>query len=77
VTDDGVRIWVNNKLIIDKWVNQSATEWTGTITLTARQRYSIRMDYYENGGNAVAQLLWSSPSQTKQVIPRTQLYPGP
>jgi hypothetical protein len=77
VTDDGVRLWVNGQLIIDKWVNQSAKEWTGTISLSAGQRYAIRMDYYENGGSAVAQLLWSSPSRTKQVIPSTQLYPGP
>jgi hypothetical protein len=72
-TDDGVRLWVNNVQIINRWRNQSATEVSGTITLTAGQRYPIRMDYYENGGNAVAELRWSSSSQAKQLIPTTQL----
>ena len=36
-TDDGVRLWVNDEQIIDKWVEQSATEWSGTIDLVAGQ----------------------------------------
>ena len=77
VTDDGARLWVNGQLIIDRWFDQGPTEWSGTIALTAGQRYTIQMDYYENAGGASAQLLWSSPSQTKQIIPSTQLYPAP
>lgn len=77
VTDDGVRLWVNGQLIIDRWFDQGATEWSGSISLNAGQRYLIQMDYYDNTGSASAQLLWSSPSQTKEVVPRTQLYPGP
>src|SRR5262249_23490367 len=33
------------------------------------------MDYYENGGGAVATLSWSSPSTAKAIIPQSQLYP--
>ena len=77
ITDDGVRLWVNGQLIIDRWFDQGATEWTGNIALNAGQRVSIQMDYYENGGGASARLLWSSPSQTRQVVPQTQLYPAP
>ncbi len=73
-TDDGVRLWVNGVLLIDHWADQGSTEWSGTIALTAGQKYSIQMDYYENGGSAAAKLLWSSASQVKQVIPATQLY---
>lgn len=32
------------------------------------------MEFYENGGGAVAKLLWSSTSQSKEIIPQTQLY---
>ncbi|HYF01501.1 MAG TPA: PA14 domain-containing protein, partial [Planctomycetota bacterium] len=74
-TDDGVRLWVNNVLIIDRWVNQAPTTSTGSIALTAGQRYDLRMEYYENGGGAVAKLEWSSPSRTRQVIPQARLYP--
>jgi uncharacterized repeat protein (TIGR03806 family) len=74
-TDDGVRLWVNGQLLIDEWVDQGPTEWSGTINLIAQQRYNIQMDYYENGGGAVARLWWGSPSTAKTFIPQTQLYP--
>ena len=76
-TDDGVRLWVNNQLIIDKFFNQGRTKHTGTLTLSAGQQYDIRMEYFEDGGNASAQLSWSSASQTLEVIPRSQLYSEP
>jgi uncharacterized repeat protein (TIGR01451 family) len=76
-TDDGARLWVNGVLLVDHWGDQGATEWSGAIALTAGQKYDIRMDYYENGGGAAAQLRWSSPSQLKEIIPQTQLYRPP
>jgi hypothetical protein len=75
VTDDGVRLWVNNQLLIDRWVDQSPTEWSGVISLQAGALYDIRMEYFENGGGAAAQLFWSAPSVPKELIPSTQLYP--
>jgi hypothetical protein len=74
-TDDGVRLWVNGQLIVDEWMDQSATEWGGSISLAAGRRYSLTMEYYENAGNASAQLAWSSPSTVKTIIPQSQLYP--
>jgi hypothetical protein len=74
-SDDGVRLWVNGQLIIDNWTDHAPTENSGTIALTAGTKYNIDMDYYENGGGAVAKLEWSSTSQSRQVIPQTQLYP--
>jgi hypothetical protein len=74
-SDDGVRLWVNGQLIIDHWVDQSPTDWTGSIQLTAGQLYTIRMDYYENGGGAAAKLSWASPYVPQEIIPQTQLYP--
>ena len=74
-SDDGVRLWVNGQLLIDKWVNQSPTEWSASIALLAGQYYTIQMDYYENGGGAVAKLSWASANVSKEIIPQTQLYP--
>ncbi|MFK8182233.1 MAG: PQQ-dependent sugar dehydrogenase [Phormidesmis sp.] len=76
-TDDGIRLWVNNQLIIDQFVDQAPTEHTGTITLVAGEQYDIRMDYYENRGGAVAQLSWESASQALEIVPRSQLYSEP
>ncbi|MGI8964530.1 MAG: PA14 domain-containing protein, partial [Limisphaerales bacterium] len=76
VTDDGVRLWVDNQLLIDKWIVQGGVEWTGNLALTAYRKYDIKMEYYENIGAASAQLLWSSPTTAKSIIPQTQLYSG-
>jgi glucose/arabinose dehydrogenase len=71
--DDGVRIWVNNVQVVNRW-NSAAGETSGTIALTGGQKYSIRMEMYEKTNRAAARLSWSSPSQPKQVIPQSRLY---
>ncbi len=76
IADDGVRLWVDNKLIINKWINQGATEWTGTIALDENKVYPIKLEFYENGGGATMKLLWSNSKFTKTVIPARQ-FNGP
>ena len=73
-SDDGVRLWVNDQLIIDKFVDRAATEDTATIELVAGEKYDIRLEYYENQGNASASLAWSSDSQEYEIVPQSQLY---
>ncbi|MEH1980211.1 MAG: PA14 domain-containing protein, partial [Nostoc sp.] len=67
--DDGVRLWVNGQQIINQFVDQSATEYSGSIALVAGQKYDIKLEYYDNQYEAVSQLSWSSASQAKQIIP--------
>ncbi|MEO1448256.1 MAG: PQQ-dependent sugar dehydrogenase [Bacteroidota bacterium] len=73
-TDDGVRLWVNNQLIINQWIDQAPTEWTGTITLIAGQPVPILMEYYENGGGAVAELSWSSQFLGQTLVSQDYLF---
>lgn len=75
-SDDGVRLWIDNKLIIDNWTNHTPTVNSGTVTLVAGQRYDMRLDYYEHDSMSVARLEWTSASQPLEVIPRSQLYPA-
>src|SRR4030095_11059171 len=68
VADDGIRVWVNDQLIIDAWFDQEATEHTSApIPLTAGVEISIRVDYYQNSGSSTARLLCSSTNQAKEV----------
>jgi uncharacterized repeat protein (TIGR03806 family) len=74
--DDGIRLYVNGQLLINDWVDQTATTMSASIPLAAQQLYSIEMDYYHHtNANPQAILSWSSPSTTLAVIPQTQLYP--
>lgn len=74
--DDGIRLWINDVPVIDDWRDQASHRATGTVALTAGQKAKVRLEYYENGGDAVAKLWWSSASQPLQIIPGTRLYPG-
>jgi RHS repeat-associated protein len=74
-SDDGVRLWVNGQLLVDNWTDHAPTENSGTISLTAGQRYDVLLDYYERGGGAVLKLRWLPPGGTKQIIPASQLFP--
>src|SRR5918993_2786526 len=59
-SDDGVRLWIDGKLVIDKFVNQQATTHSSApIVLTAGQPVDVRLDYYDNTGGAVPKLMWS------------------
>lgn len=73
-SDDGIRLWVDGKLLVDRWVNQGPTEFYNSISLNAGTKYDIKVEYYQNRTGAVAQLSWSSKSQSKAIIPQTQLY---
>jgi hypothetical protein len=72
-SDDGVRLWVDGQQLVNNWTDHSTVENSGTIDLVAGNMYSLIMEYYENGGGAVAQLRWSSPSTPKQIIPQAAL----
>ena len=73
-SDDGVRLWVDDQLIIDNWTDHGETEDNGTIQLEGGRLYSIRLQYYERAGSAVIKLFWSGPSQPKEIIPSNRLY---
>jgi hypothetical protein len=53
-TDDGVRLWLDKKKLIDHWENMPPTTYNKYKTVTGRR--TMMMEYYENGGGAVAKL---------------------
>jgi glucose/arabinose dehydrogenase len=53
--DDGVRVYLDGTQIINQWRDQSPTTYTVNRQVTAGN-HQVRMDYYENGGGAVARL---------------------
>jgi hypothetical protein len=75
-SDDGARLWINGKLIVDAWKIQSATETSSSVVkMTAGRKYEIRLEYFEKTGAALVKLSWSATAVTKETIPATQLYP--
>ena len=58
--DDGVRLWINENLFMEAWYEQSQRSYTDTIYLSGPT--SLRMEYFELRGLAVAGLRWESLS---------------
>lgn len=57
-TDDGVRVWVDGKLVVDSWIDQSMSSTrTGDVYL-AGGRHTIVVEYYEHGVIAGAHVWW-------------------
>lgn len=54
-TDDGVRLFINDRLVIDKWRAQSRTKYAYETTLDGGD-YTIRMEYFDDAGAAFARL---------------------
>ncbi|MFW6691103.1 alpha-L-fucosidase [Streptomyces sp. MAR4 CNX-425] len=76
VSDDNVRVWIDGELVIDNWTPHTVSVDKGQVELTAGTRHAIRVEYVEQTGDAHMKLLWSSPGQDQQIVPRRQLYPN-
>ena len=76
-SDDGAKVWVNGRLLIDRWTTQGATDYVNSIVLKAGVLYDIQIDYWNSSGSSEARLYWWSPSQTKEIIPQNRLFPAP
>lgn len=64
--DDGIRLWVDDNLIIDQWKDQSRTEYTTERELTGGN-HSLKVEYYENGGDANVALWWDFIEPVSEV----------
>jgi hypothetical protein len=66
-----VRLWVNDKLVVNEWRNNSLSEFsTDTMRLEAGKRYAIRLE--ASGGDVM--LSWQGASLAKQAIPKAHYY---
>ncbi|WP_216639620.1 FIMAH domain-containing protein [Virgibacillus phasianinus] len=75
IGDNGFRLWIDNQLVIDHWVNDWDIEQVSEpISLEAGKTYDIKIEYFEDHGGAHLKLNWSSASQEKEIVPNNRLY---
>lgn len=70
LVDDGIRVWVGGRKVIDEWRKQDDSKFVGQITLKAGQSYDLRVDYYNDWKGSAIQLYWEPP--TKQLAFRSE-----
>ncbi len=66
--DDGARMWVDDRLIIDSWRDGALREETADVTLT-KGDHILRVEYYERGGEAQAHVRWEKVGPTPAPTP--------
>ncbi|HTJ36341.1 MAG TPA: PA14 domain-containing protein [Dactylosporangium sp.] len=59
VTDDGVRLFIDDRLVVDEWHDQAGTAHD-YVTDLAAGNHSLKMEFYDGGAAAVAKLFWDS-----------------
>lgn len=70
--DDGVRVWLDEVLLIDQWQNGRA-RWTEADYSLNAGRHSLKIEYYEHSGDAEIEFQWEKKpepaNQAPQAIP--------
>lgn len=65
-SDDGVRVYLDNQLIINQWADAQNTVFTAQRSLSAGN-HSLRVEYYENIGEAKVQFWWELTGTTSSA----------
>lgn len=68
--DDGVRLYVDGKKVIDAWVPQDNVTNFAKVEFEKGSSHSIRLEYFEDGGDALVSLGWLLPNQVKPIVSR-------
>ena len=57
--NDGFRLFINEKLVVDQWQKQSYHRSVADFSFEKGKHYSIRIEFYEPAGNASIKLIWN------------------
>lgn len=66
-SDDGVRLWLDDRLLIDNWQDQAATERAAEVKL-AYGAHTLLLEHYQGQGPGSIRLEWEGPDVPRQVI---------
>jgi hypothetical protein len=73
-SNDGSRIYVNERLIVNDWGTHAVRDTPGTISLEAGS-YPFVVEYFQDGGSSEIHVSWQSDLIPRQVIPSVAFVP--
>lgn len=66
--NDGIRVWVGNRKVLDSWQLNSYKHYSGNIVLEAGQYYDLRVDYFNAIEWGEIILFWERPTDSKSAL---------
>ncbi len=72
-SNDGVRLRVDDRVIIDDWTDHGEKEDSARLRLEAGRAYPVTLEFFYNGGQGVMKLAWTPPGGEKAMIPASAL----
>ena len=66
--NDGYRLFINDKLIIDKWQKESYSISLADYYFQKGKSYDIRIEFFETNGDATIKFIWQKEDNWKQKI---------
>jgi serine/threonine protein kinase len=73
--DNGLRIWVNGRVLVDEWNDGWGDFVSSPVRLYAGKNYPIKIEYYEAGGGAGLTLNVRGETGEAKLVERKQLRP--
>lgn len=74
-SDDGVRVWIGGKLVVDNWAAHAPTQDEGSVDLVAGQKHPITVEYYNGSGTGTLRLEWLRLGDTAfSTVPASELF---
>lgn len=58
--NDGFRLWLDGRLIVDNWMKKSYGTRLAKVTLKPGSSHDLRLEYFESTGNARVKLVWDA-----------------
>lgn len=62
-SDDGVRLYLDDTLVIDNWTIHAPTTDRAEVTVEGGRPLNLRLEYYQAAGEAVVRLAWGIASE--------------
>ena len=66
--DDGIRIWVGNKNVMDVWQLNDSKKYTGSVVLQAGRSYDLKVEFFNAMYGGVIELFWERPDAKKPLF---------
>ena len=74
--DERVKLWIDNKMVIDAWTSLNTQHPKGSMLINANLSnwYPVELKYRQYAGTARLELEWSAPLIANTIIPLDNLY---